>query len=124
MSLMQIDEKPKPKVEDKDIRVTERAAAHIGRLLEREEKAGSALRIRVIGGGCTGLQYSLSFDKEKKETDLEWNSNGVRVLLDPASHEYIAGSTVDFEDDLNGSGFKIDNPNAASTCGCGESFGI
>ena len=124
MSLMQIDEKPKSKVEEKEIRVTERAAAHIGRLLEREGKTDSALRIRVIGGGCTGLQYSLSFDKEKNETDLEWKSSGVRVLLDPASYEYIAGSTVDFEDSLNGTGFKIENPNASATCGCGESFGV
>jgi len=107
-----------------EIYVTERAARQVQTLLAREGKVESALRIRVLGGGCSGLKYNLSFDDQKKETDREWFLHGIRIRLDPASHKYLAGSTVDFEDGLNGTGFKIQNPKATGTCGCGESFSI
>jgi len=120
--MLQIEEKKS--VVDKNLQVTERAARQITNLMERDEREGCFLRIRVLGGGCSGMQYNLSFENDQKEDDLSWDSQGVRVITDPASFEYVAGSTVDFEDGLNGSGFKIGNPNAATTCGCGDSFGI
>ena len=76
-----------------------------------------------MGGGCSGLQYQLMFDDQQSEWDQESEQNGVTVRVDSKSAVYLLGSTVDYVDDLNGSGFKIENPNASSTCGCGQSFG-
>jgi len=79
------------------------------------------LRVLVESGGCSGFQYGMSFD-EKKPGDTELNSEGVPILMDPASLAYLSGSSVDFDDGLHGKGFEIKNPNAQSTCGCGKSF--
>ena len=79
------------------------------------------LRVFVDSGGCSGFQYGMSFD-EKKDGDTEWESEGVPLLVDPASLAYLDGSAIDFDDGLHGKGFEIKNPNAQSTCGCGESF--
>ena len=79
------------------------------------------LRVCVESGGCSGFQYGMSFD-EKKEADTELESEGVPILMDPASLAYLDGSSVDFDDGLHGKGFEIKNPNAQSTCGCGKSF--
>lgn len=79
------------------------------------------LRVFVESGGCSGFQYGMSFD-EKKAGDEELMSEGVQILMDPASLAYLNGSTVDFDDGLHGKGFEIKNPNAQSTCGCGKSF--
>lgn len=79
------------------------------------------LRVFVESGGCSGFQYGMSFD-EKKEGDAELESEGVAILMDPASLAYLNGSMVDFDDGLHGKGFEIKNPNAQSTCGCGKSF--
>jgi iron-sulfur cluster assembly accessory protein len=105
------------------VTLTEAAAEKIKQLMERNDRQGYGLRVKVVGGGCSGLQYQLMFDKDVQEWDQDSEQNGVRVLVDAKSAVYVAGATVDFVDDLNGSGFKIENPNATSTCGCGQSFG-
>ena len=106
------------------IEVTEAAAQQIKRHLDQDGKlATHALRMKVVGGGCSGLQYQLAFDDQVKDGDTEIEANGVRVLVDEKSALYLAGSSLDFVDTLMESGFKIENPNASSTCGCGQSFG-
>jgi len=103
------------------ISVTEKAASEIKRLLEKET-ADSFLRVQVVGGGCSGMSYKLGFDSVKKETDKLFEERGVRVLVDPKSYLYIAGTTLDFSDGLQGTGFNFVNPNAKKSCGCGSSF--
>ncbi len=106
------------------IQVTESAAQQIKRLLDAEGKTGThALRMKVVGGGCSGLQYQLAFDDQRRENDTEIEINGVRVVVDEKSALYLVGTSLDFVDSLMESGFKINNPNAKSTCGCGQSFG-
>ena len=90
----------------------------------RVRSEGFALRLKVVGGGCSGLQYQLMFDNKVGELDQEDEAGGVRVVVDAKSAVYLVGTTVDYVDDLNGSGFKIGNPNASNTCGCGDSFAV
>ncbi len=82
------------------------------------------LRIAVEGGGCSGFQYEISMDGEIKDNDLILSENGCRVLIDPVSLEFLSGAVIDFKEELIGSKFTIDNPNATSSCGCGTSFSI
>ena len=106
------------------VNVTESAAQQIKRLLDQEGKLEThALRMKVIGGGCSGLQYQLAFDDQRRDNDSEVESGGVRVVVDEKSALYLVGTTLDYVDTLMESGFKIQNPNAKSTCGCGQSFG-
>jgi iron-sulfur cluster assembly protein len=106
------------------VNVTEPAAQQIKRLLDGEGKlATHALRMKVVGGGCSGLQYQLAFDDQVRENDSEVEASGVRVVVDEKSALYLVGTTLDYVDTLMESGFKIQNPNAKSTCGCGQSFG-
>jgi iron-sulfur cluster assembly protein len=106
------------------IDVTDSAATRIHELLDREGKLDShGLRMKVIGGGCSGLRYELAFDDQIGEDDTQIEASGVRVIVDEKSALYLVGTTLDFVDTLQESGFKMDNPNASSTCGCGESFG-
>jgi len=105
------------------IDVTTAAAEQINRLLSDDGKTEShGLRMKVIGGGCSGLQYQLSFDDEVREIDTEIEFDGVRVIVDEKSALYLVGTRLDFVDSLQESGFKIENPNASNTCGCGQSF--
>ncbi len=105
------------------IQVTEAAADRIKALLGEDGKLEShGLRMKVVGGGCSGLQYELSFDDQMRETDSDFETCGVRLIIDEKSALYLAGSTLDFVDSLQESGFKINNPNASNTCGCGQSF--
>jgi iron-sulfur cluster assembly protein len=105
------------------IEVTESAAGQIKRLLDAEGKAAThALRMKVVGGGCSGLSYQLSFDPNLKETDAQVENAGVRVVIDEKSALYLVGTTLDYIDTLMESGFKIQNPNAKNSCGCGQSF--
>ena len=105
------------------IDVTEPAAQRIRELLGKEGKAEThGLRMKVVGGGCSGLRYELAFDDQIRDADAQIEINGVRVILDEKSALYLTGTTLDFVDTLQESGFKIQNPNASSTCGCGESF--
>ncbi len=101
------------------------AAANKAKLLI-EEEANPALKLRVFvqGGGCSGFQYGFTFDDRVNEGDHEIEKNGVILLVDPMSYEYLAGAEVDYRESLEGSMFVINNPNATSTCGCGSSFSI
>ena len=81
-------------------------------------------RVYIQGGGCSGFQYGFQFEEEVAGDDLEFDHSGVRVVIDPMSLQYLSGAEVDFIDDLQGSRFVVNNPNAATTCGCGSSFGI
>ena len=105
------------------IEITEAAAARIKDLLDRDGKlATHGLRMKVIGGGCSGLQYQLSFDDQLGEVDTVVQAGDVRVFVDEKSALFLAGSSLDFVDTLMESGFKVGNPNASNTCGCGQSF--
>ena len=106
------------------IRLSESAAAKIRQLIVAKPREGDALRVRVKAGGCNGLRYELAFDSEAAESDSEFQQRGVRILVDAKSVPYLSDITLDYTDGLNESGFKILNPNAESTCGCGESFGV
>lgn len=103
--------------------VTERAAARVAQIL-KSEPAGSMLRIGVDGGGCSGFQYTFDITRERREGDTLIEKNGVGVLIDDMSLELVQGSTIDFVDDLMGQSFRIENPNATASCGCGTSFSI
>ncbi len=105
------------------VSLTEAAAQKVRQLMDRDGREGYGLRVKVVGGGCSGLQYALMFETAPADWDQESEHFGVPVFVDSKSAVYLAGSSVDYVDDLNGSGFKIENPNATSTCGCGESFG-
>ena len=104
------------------VNLTENAATEIKSMLAKQgENAGKALRVYIEAGGCSGMQYGMVFD-EKRPDDLASEFYGVSVLVDPFSANYLRGSVVDFVDSLNGGGFKISNPNARQSCGCGKSF--
>jgi iron-sulfur cluster assembly protein len=105
------------------ITLTERAGQELERIIkEQEMPTGTALRVGVKGGGCSGFSYTLGFDDAVGELDQVFEVNDVRVVCDPKSFLYLNGTEIDFEDDLMGRGFKFVNPNASKTCGCGESF--
>lgn len=103
------------------ITLSPRAAAQVRSMHAELNQPQKRLRVFVESGGCSGFQYGMSFD-EPKADDQELESEGVPMLLDPASLAYLDGSTIDFDDGLHGKGFEIKNPNATSTCGCGKSF--
>ena len=104
------------------ITVTDSAVKHLRTLLaERAEAAGVGLRIFVENGGCSGMQYGMSFDQPKPDDEVT-EREGVRVVIDPQSAAFLQGSVVDYEDSLTGTGFRIQNPKAKRTCGCGTSF--
>jgi iron-sulfur cluster assembly accessory protein len=105
------------------VTVTESAARKIQELMSSEPEGDVAvLRIAVQGGGCSGFQYALGFDRGPQDGDNEIESNGVRVVIDPFSAPYLAGSEIDFVEALMGAGFAINNPNVQAACGCGSSF--
>ena len=108
------------------ITVTETAAKKIGKLLAEDKKPKAGLRVFVQGGGCSGFQYGLMIEDSNDDTqaDRVFQSNGVKLLVDPISIRYLTGAEVDFVDNLTGGGFTITNPNAKTTCGCGQSFGV
>ncbi len=105
------------------VNVTPTASEKALTLMQRDGRDGFALRVKVVGGGCSGLQYQLMFDDELDPLDHEDQHGGLKVVVDSKSAVYLIGTTIDYVDALNGSGFKIENPNASNTCGCGESFG-
>jgi iron-sulfur cluster assembly protein len=105
------------------VTVTESAAAKIKELMAQEPEGEiSVLRIAVQGGGCSGFQYALGFDRGPQDGDNEIEMHGVRVVVDPFSAPYLSGSEIDFVDALMGAGFAINNPNVTAACGCGSSF--
>jgi iron-sulfur cluster assembly accessory protein len=105
------------------VTVSERAAKRIAEILQKEP-AGTMLRVSVEGGGCSGFQYKFDMDREKAADDLVIERNAATVLIDPVSLEYMAGSEIDFIDDLIGASFKVHNPNVTAACGCGTSFAL
>lgn len=107
------------------ITITERAAHEVRRIVTEQSLPNeSALRVGVKGGGCSGFSYTLGFDDRVGEIDQVFESHGVRIVCDPKSFLYLNGTQVDFEESLMGRGFKFGNPNAAKSCGCGESFSV
>ncbi|MEM6526734.1 MAG: iron-sulfur cluster insertion protein ErpA [Chloroflexota bacterium] len=105
------------------VTVTETAAETIRNLLAQREIPNHVLRVFVSGGGCSGMQYGMAFEAEPRDTDqVILANNGTRLVVDPTSMMYLDGATIDFVDSLMGGGFRIDNPNAVSSCGCGHSF--
>jgi iron-sulfur cluster assembly accessory protein len=106
-----------------NVTVSERAARRIADILKREPE-GTMLRVSVEGGGCSGFQYRFDMDREKAADDLVIERNAATVLIDPVSLEYLAGSEIDFVDELIGASFKVVNPNVKAACGCGTSFAL
>ena len=106
-----------------NVTISERAAKRIGAIL-KSEGDGAMLRISVEGGGCSGFQYKFDVERARADDDLVIERDSAVVLVDPSSVPFLAGSEVDFVDDLIGASFKIQNPNATSSCGCGTSFSI
>ncbi len=104
------------------LNVTPNAVTVIRNLLTERDIPNHALRVFVSGGGCSGMQYGMAFEERAREYDQEVEVDGVRLLVDPTSLMYLQGATIDFIDSLMGGGFRIDNPNALSSCGCGHSF--
>jgi iron-sulfur cluster insertion protein len=111
-------------VTERRIVVTDGAARRIAALKVQEDAGGAFLRIAVSGGGCSGFQYGLSFDDRKNSDDFVFEHGGITVVVDDVSLDLLNGAEVDFVEDLMGASFQIRNPNAASACGCGNSFSI
>ncbi len=103
---------------------SDQAAKKVRSLVMEEENENLRLRVFVSGGGCSGFEYGFTFDDEVEDDDIEVENSGVSLVVDVLSFEYLAGSSIDYLEDLQGSRFVVVNPNAASTCGCGNSFSI
>ena len=101
---------------------TDSAAEKVAQLIEEEGNPDLKLRVFVQGGGCSGFQYGFTFDEAMAEDDTQMSKNGVTLLIDAMSLQYLAGAEIDYKEDLQGAQFVIKNPNATSTCGCGSSF--
>ena len=105
----------------KEIKFTDNALKQIESLLAKKDK-GSFFRIAIKGGGCSGFQYGFTFDENIQDGDTSVEKNGVTLLVDPMSFQYLVGAEIDYKEDLEGAQFVIKNPNASTTCGCGSSF--
>ncbi len=106
-----------------DLTMTERAARRIGEIL-KSEPSGAMLRLSVLGGGCSGFQYKFDVERDKADDDITIDRAGITLLVDSVSLQYLAGSEIDFVDDLIGASFKVNNPKAKASCGCGTSFSL
>lgn len=106
------------------LQLTQRAVNKVRELITEEENPALKLRVYVTGGGCSGFQYGFSFDEAVAEDDTSVEKDGVVVLVDPMSYQYLVGAEVDYTEGLEGSRFVVVNPNASTTCGCGASFSI
>ncbi|MBT7445215.1 MAG: iron-sulfur cluster insertion protein ErpA [Methylococcales bacterium] len=104
------------------LEVSESAAAKVAELIAEEDVEGLKLRIYVSGGGCSGFQYGFTFDEKTNEGDTAVEKDGITVLIDPMSYQYLVGAEIDYKEDLQGAQFVVRNPNATTTCGCGSSF--
>ena len=108
---------------DMPVTISDRAARRIASILSKEA-GGTMLRLAVTGGGCSGFQYNFALDETRMDDDLVLEKDGATVLIDPVSLDFLVGAEIDFTDDLIGQAFKINNPNATSSCGCGTSFSV
>lgn len=106
------------------VNFTDAAANKVSGLIIDEENPNLKLRVYITGGGCSGFQYGFTFDEDQAEDDTCVEKNGVNLLIDPMSFQYLMGSKIDYLEDLQGARFVIENPNAATTCGCGSSFSV
>src|SRR5262245_4157196 len=104
------------------ITITDKAAAKVKEIATAESLEGQGLRLRVIGGGCAGFSYDLYFEDQLTDMDEQFESNGVKLYVDPMSFQYLEGTEIDYVEGLHGAGFKFNNPTAKGTCGCGSSF--
>ena len=104
--------------------MTEKAVQRLEQLIAAKENSSLMLRVYVQGGGCSGFQYGFQFEEQREEDDLEFERDGVKLLVDSMSFQYLVGSEIDFIDDLMGARFVVSNPNAEATCGCGSSFAV
>ena len=105
------------------IEISDTAASRLSGMMQERDLENYALRVFVSGGGCSGLQYGMTFDDEVREGDTEWTAHGIRVLVDQVSARYMQGASISYQqDNMLAGAFKIDNPNAQSSCGCGHSF--
>lgn len=104
--------------------ITSLAATKVQEFLDQNGRPEAGLRVRVVGGGCSGFQYQLALDDAASDGDQVVEQNGIKLFVDPRSALYLDGTEIDFVDDLMGSGFKFNNPNATGSCGCGESFQV
>jgi len=118
-----VPEKLRIELKNMSIILTERAAKRINSIIAKEP-AGAMLRISVNGGGCSGFQYAFDISRSRESDDITVERDGATVLIDQVSLQYLDGSTVDFVDDLMGQSFRIENPQATASCGCGTSFSI
>src|SRR6266542_161765 len=107
---------------DVPVVLTAKAVEMVKDAMQREGLGGYGIRVGVMGGGCAGFQYSMDFEKEAKDGDVTFDLEGVKVFVDPMSSMYLQGVTIDYVVGLQGAGFKFNNPNARTTCGCGSSF--
>lgn len=107
---------------DEPLVFTQAAATKVKGLIEEEGNPDLLLRVYITGGGCSGFQYGFTFDEAVNEGDTEVEKDGVKLVVDPMSFQYLAGSEIDYKEDLEGARFVIRNPNATTTCGCGSSF--
>ena len=107
-----------------NVQFTEAAAQKVRALLDEEENQNLKLRVFVTGGGCSGFQYGFTFDENQEEGDTRVDRGGVTLLVDPMSVQYLLGAEIDYKEDVQGAQFVIRNPNAATTCGCGNSFSV
>ena len=106
------------------LELTTAAVERLAVLMTAKDNQDLRLRVYVRGGGCSGFQYGFQFEEDKAVDDFEFNTDGVAVVVDPLSYQYLTGASIDFVDDLQGTRFVVNNPNATATCGCGASFGI
>ena len=112
------------KPQDRAVSISASAVKRLNEIFEAEGKPHMMLRVTVSGGGCSGFQYGFQFEEACMDGDMEFDRGGVKLVVDPLSLQYLSGAEVDFIDDLMGTRFVVNNPNAATTCGCGASFGI
>ena len=103
---------------------TDAAASKVGELIQEEENPGLKLRVFISGGGCSGFQYGFTFDENIEDGDSQVINRGVTLVIDPMSVQYLMGAEIDYQEDLQGAQFIIRNPNATTTCGCGQSFTV
>ncbi|MDP6793516.1 MAG: iron-sulfur cluster insertion protein ErpA [Anaerolineales bacterium] len=109
-------------IESEEITLTTGAREHVSKLLSERNMPDHGLRVFVSGGGCSGMQYGMALDAEPREFDTIVEKDGIKLFVDPTSLMYMGGASIDYEDNLMGGGFKIDNPQAVASCGCGHSF--
>jgi iron-sulfur cluster insertion protein len=113
-----------PTKDDTDISFTEAAARKVMELILEEQNPALKLRVYITGGGCSGFQYGFTFDENSADDDIKVSRDGVTMVVDPLSFQYLTGAEVDYTENLQGAQFVIRNPNASTTCGCGSSFSI